>query len=290
MGGGAVRIDRLAGLSTVIGSLPAPLQAVSPRFLSTAAVELDASHLEVRVDPTDGLEGLDAAPQEVVVPLTGPVTLGLDLGRHGRSPEEAAALAVTTVQRVGHQVVAWVQRRFPEVTPVVFLEEPALVNSMHPTFPLGPAQVESILAEVVGGLSGSALVGLRVPGRADWSLLLRTGIGALAAPITAHLETASTELGRFLKSGGIMVWGAVPTDEPLGMSADRLWRRLVALWGELVRRGLDPVLLRDRSIIAPVAELGAFGASQAERVLNLSQNLAARLLHQSPPARRSLGA
>lgn len=290
MGVGAIRIDRLAGLSTVIGSFPASLQTMSTRLRSVPLVRLDASHLDPEVDPTEMLDHLDTTPREVVLPVTGPITVGVDLGRNGLGNDDAAALAVAAVDRVAHRLVAAARRRVPDATTIVFLEEPALVNSMHPTFPLGSALVEAMLGELVSRLSGNSLVGLRVPGRADWAMLLGTGIDALAAPVTAHLETAAVEIRRFLESGGIMVWGAVPVDEPLGVSPERLWRRLVLLWGELIRGGLDPALLRERSIIAPAAELGSFGVSQAERVLNLSQDLASRLMRYGSAVRLSIGA
>jgi hypothetical protein len=108
--------------------------------------------------------------------------------------------------------------------------------------------------------------------------------------VTAQLETAAVELGRFLESGGIIAWGAVPVDEPLGQSAERLWRRLSDLWCELTRLGIDPLLLRERSIITPAAGLGNFGTSQAERILALAEDLATRVLHQTLGVRLSIGA
>jgi len=151
-----------------------------------------------------------------------------------------------------------------------------------------------MVSEVVDGIaddaSGEVVVGLQVYGRADWTVLLRSGIGALAAPITAQLDTAVGELRRFLESGGIMAWGAVPVDEPLGASVERLWRRLSEMWCELSSRGIDPLLLRERSIITPASGLGNFGISQAERIVVLAEELATRVLHQTLGVRLQIGA
>jgi len=87
-----------------------------------------------------------------------------------------------------------------------------------------------------------------------------------------------------------MAWGAVPVDEPLGQSVERLWRRLSELWCELSSRGIDPLLLRERSIITPSASIGNFGISQAERILALTEELATRVLHQTLGVRLSIGA
>jgi len=170
------------------------------------------------------------------------------------------------------------------------LDEPGLANSMHPTFPLDEDEVQELVGEVVHDLSPGAAVGVRVDGRADWSMLLRTGIAVLGAPVTAQLETAAAELARFLERGGVVAWGAVPTDEPLGTSADRLWRRLSALWCELVGEGIDPRLLRERSIITTAGELSSFGTSQAERAIALAQDLASRVFRQARGLHLSIGA
>jgi hypothetical protein len=176
---------------------------------------------------------------------------------------------------------------------LLFLQEPVLANSMHPTFPLGPDEISDLVSDVVDEVErpdDDVVIGVQVEGRADWGVLLRTGIGALAAPITAHLETAAAEIDRFLRAGGIVAWGAVPVDEPLGQSADRLWKRLSDLWCELSSRGVDPLLLRERSIITPAAGLAGFGISQAERIVALAEDLATRVLRQSLGVRLSIGA
>ena len=152
------------------------------------------------------------------------------------------------------------------------------------------ARSVGLVSEVVEPLSEDALVGVQVSGRADWAMLLRTGIAVLGAPISARLDTAAAELGRFLDGGGFVAWGAVPVDEPLGSGVERLWRRLSALWADLAQAGLDPLLLRERSIITPSAGLGSFGISQAERVLRLTGELSERVFNQVVGARLSVGA
>jgi hypothetical protein len=86
------------------------------------------------------------------------------------------------------------------------------------------------------------------------------------------------------------VWGAVPVDQPLGTSEELLWRRMSAMWCELVGEGMDPLQLRSRSLVGPVDGLGHFGVSQAERVLDLVDSLALRVRRQAIGARLTLGA
>ena len=286
------------GLATVIGARPGVALDISTRLPSAPPVELDGDVLA----PVDGdgalvafLRTLRGRTEPIVLSLTGPVTLDLDLRRRGLDVEDAARVATTAVSRAASSLLDTVQRIVPGAGVLLFLQEPVLANSMHPTFPLSAHEISGIVSDVVDEVAAThpgddVVVGVQVDGRADWAMLLRTGIGALAAPISGHLETAATEIDSFLRAGGIVAWGAVPVDEPLGLSVDRLWKRLSDLWCELSRRGIDPLLLRERSIITPSAGLGNFGPSQAERILSLTEELATRVGRQSLGVRLSIGA
>ena len=77
---------------------------------------------------------------------------------------------------------------------------------------------------------------------------------------------------------------------PVGESADPHWRRLAAVWCELTKLGIDPVPLRARGLITPACGLAGYGATQAERVLGIARELAARVHDQAVAARFTLGA
>ena len=97
-------------------------------------------------------------------------------------------------------------------------------------------------------------------------------------------------LAGHLERGGWIAWGAVPTAQPLGTDADRLWRQLTSLWCELVRGGCDPGLLRTQAVITPACGLAGHGISQASRCLDLAAHLARRVADQSMAAKLSMGA
>ena len=78
--------------------------------------------------------------------------------------------------------------------------------------------------------------------------------------------------------------------EPLGTDPDRLWRRLSAVWCELVQTGCDPVLLRTQALITPACGLAGHGVSQAARALKLASTIATRVTDQAVAARLSAGA
>ena len=67
-------------------------------------------------------------------------------------------------------------------------------------------------------------------------------------------------------------------------------RDLIDRFLRLAQAGLDPLLLRERSIITPTSGLGNFGISQAERVMRLTGELSERVFNQVVGARLSIGA
>ncbi len=304
MGASQSRIQLPAGLATAVGALPQFSASVASRLISDLmpwlpsgpTVNLEA---EAHVDGGDPaaldalsefLHDLRGRVEPIVLSLVGPVTIDLRLRSDGVDHQHAASEAVKQVNATANQVVDLAAEILPDAPVVLFLEEPSLANSMHPTFPLRPAEIEALITSVVQPLSEQVMVGIQVAGRADWAMLMRTGISILGAPITASLESAAHEISQFLAQGGFIAWGAVPLNEPLGSNSDRQWKRLSGVWGELAKLGLDPVLLRERSIITPAAHLGNFGLSQAERVLSITADLSGRVLNQVLGAQLPAGA
>ena len=315
MGALPFRIQLPAGLATTIGALPQlrPFEAAKvmtellPRLPAgpTVTISLDGEdpylEIDLRDDRGDGavdpfgpvrefLESLRGRVEPVVLSLTGPVTIDLGLLERGFDHAEAAAIAHRLVERRARRVLDLAAQLLPGAPVLLFLEEPGLANSMHPTFPLSPDEIEELVSGVVEPIATDAMIGVQVSGRADWALLLRTGISVLGAPISARLESVAAELQRFLEGGGFIAWGAVPTDEPLGSGVERLWRRLSGIWADLAQAGLDPLLLREHSIITPAAGLGGFGLSQAAQVMKLTAELSERVFNQVVGARLSIGA
>ncbi len=231
----------------------------------------------------------------VRVGLLGPVTLALSLRAAGVPADHALALAESVVARRAAALLAAARSALPDAVVLVCASEPGLVGAMHPTFPLAPSEVASALGTVVTTLdehpdAGDLLIGVHVPGRTNWEAILATGVSVISAPADAGAVGWAPQLTDFLDRGGRIVWGAVPVDQPLGTSEELLWRRLSALWCELVGAGMDPLLLRSRSLISPVDGLGHFGRTQAERLLDLVDEISLRVRRQAIGARLSLGA
>ena len=83
--------------------------------------------------------------------------------------------------------------------------------------------------------------GVHVCGDGDLRLAFEAGPQVLGVPVSDALIADADVLARHIDADGWIAWGAVPTDRPIGESADALWRRLAGVWCELTRRGCDPV-------------------------------------------------
>lgn len=226
----------------------------------------------------------------VKVQLTGPVTLGLALHRAGAPVETAFAVAGAATRSLSSALLARTAAAAPHATPVVFFDEPGLVALPRAGFPLPLDDAIDLLSGALAAVERVAITGVHCCGATDWGAVVRSGPAVLSLPVATASARAAGTLAGHLDRGGWIAWGAVPTDGPLGTSADLLWRRLGTLWCELVEAGCDPVRLRAQALVTPACGLAGHGRSQADRVLGLTRNLAARIHDQASAARFSIGA
>jgi hypothetical protein len=178
----------------------------------------------------------------------------------------------------------------PEATPVLFLAEPGLTAALEPGFPLGVDDTLDLVSRALAAIEGGALAGLHCCGRADWPVVLAAGPQILSLPVEAGATEHPGAMADFLDRGGWVAWGAVPTDRPLGETAEILWRRMVAEWDALVVAGCDPRRLVQQAMITPACGLVGLDVAQAAHVLVLTNLLAQRVADRAGELALTLGA
>lgn len=229
--------------------------------------------------------------QPVKLQLTGPVTLGIALVAAGADAEVAFPVAESAVRAHGRALLALARRRLPDAPLLVCLDEPGLTAVGTDAVPLAPERVIDLLSSALAVLESEATTGVHCCGRTDWRLVSAAGPTVLSLPASeTALGDGAGALVAHLERDGWVAWGAVPTSEPLGTDADRLWRRLSDLWCSLVEAGADPVQVRSQALITPACGLAGHGVSQAGRALRLAVSLGHRVADQSAAARISVGA
>jgi len=227
-------------------------------------------------------------PGRVKSQVVGPLTLGVALVRAGLPPAvafERATIAVRAWARVLEEQVA---SALPGAALLLFLDEPALVLWRRNEAPIEREHAVDVLSNALAGCR--AVTGVHVCGEGDVRLAFESGPRVLGLPVSEQLLSDGDAMARHLDADGWIAWGAVPTDRPIGDSADPLWRRLVVLWCDLTRRGCDPLGLRTHALVTPACGLAGHGPSQAVRALRLAQTMADRIGDQSVAARLTVGA
>lgn len=236
----------------------------------------------------DAAAALERAPSRVKVQLTGPLTLGVALEAAGMPTARAFRRAAELARAWAVELEALVASSLPGAGVVLFFDEPALVRWRGTD---GPLDREAAIDVLSGALAAvDCVTGVHVCGAGEVVLALEAGPQVVGVEVSDALLRDTVALAHFLDGDGWIAWGAVPTDRPVGESADPHWRRLASVWCELTRRGCDPVTLRTRGLITPACGLAGYGASQAERVLGIARELAGRVHDQAVAARLTLGA
>ena len=252
-------------------------------LVDEAAVDPDRplTDLGVGGEPFVGLRTFLAAVRGRVTPfkiqLTGPVTLGIALHAVGVPADRAFPAAPAAVLGRIREVLAATRAAAPGATPVVFVDEPGLVAALDRSFPLPLDDALDLVSSALAAIEGGAIAGLHCCGRADWQAVLQAGPQVLSLPVAAGAVEHAGALASFLERGGWIAWGAVPTDGPLGESAEILWRRMMADWEAVVDAGCDPAQLVEQAIVTPACGLVGLDVPHAHRVANLTNELAQRL-------------
>jgi len=158
---------------------------------------------------------------------------------------------------------------------IMFFDEPYLtgVGSAYTT--VNRHAVIDVYAELADTLkSQGSLIGIHCCGNTDWSMLTDTpGIDIInfdAFNFQEKFALYADNLNRFLKRGGIICWGIVPTNEfNADQSPELLAQKIEFGLGLLIKKGIDRQLLLDRLMISPACGLGTLDAQKTEGVLSL---------------------
>jgi methionine synthase II (cobalamin-independent) len=226
----------------------------------------------------------------VKLQLTGPLTLGLALLHAGAPADVAFPVAARAVHDRAKALVAHAVARAPHAGLVVLLDEPGLVAWGGPGFPLKGDDLVDLLSGGLASFGPGVLTGVHCCGDVDLSLVAGAGPDLISVPATPDVVDSALTLATFLDHGGLVAWGVVPTDRPLGATPDPLWRRLSEVWAELTQAGCDPIRLRQQALLTPACGLANHDPQQAAHVLDLTLGVAERVHSQAVAVRMSVGA
>lgn len=126
--------------------------------------------------------------------------------------------------------------------------------------------------------------GVHLCGNPDWSFLLGMDLNILSVDTFGwgHIFTRyRDEVIAFLKRGGIISWGIVPTltDEIDAQTVDGMVQRLESLWDYLAGEVVDKKLILERAWLAPArcCLVNADGAASVEKAFGVLREVSGRI-------------
>lgn len=173
----------------------------------------------------------------------------------------------------------------PDITPIIFFDEP--VMSQYGTSAFVTVKRDELVdafSEVVKVVKDfGALSAIHCCGKSDWSVLIDSGVDIInldAYFFAKSLVPYAKKIEKFLKTGGYIAWGIVPTLDADALSQITL-EKLVEIYEDalnaLEEKGLARDLVIDRSIFTPSCGAGSLSMELADKAMSLVNNLSNQL-------------
>lgn len=163
--------------------------------------------------------------------------------------------------------------------PVIFLDEPYLTGFGSAFTPVQREDVVPLLREVIEYLRqrSDALVGIHCCGNTEWPMIVEAGPDIISFDAFSYMEPFllfSETVARFIREGGTVAWGMVPTFGYTGReTVEELVSRLREGFRRLVRTGLDLEEIVSRSMLTPACGMGTMEPGAASRVHDMLAHL-----------------
>lgn len=206
--------------------------------------------------------------------VTGPISSGLSIvDEKGKSIIYNEALKEALVKLLEIKA-AWQIDKLKGLSDkvIVFLDEPYLTSFGSSFVSIEEQDVKLMLNAVIDKIhSKGALSGIHCCGNTDWSLLADTDVDIINFDAYSYAEGLSLypkDITGFLKRGGMLAWGIVPTSESVSKeTGESLFGRLSSEIVKLEKKGIPRELLIAHSLITPSCGIGTLSQDLAEDIL-----------------------
>ncbi|MGE5752122.1 MAG: hypothetical protein ACM319_00590, partial [Deltaproteobacteria bacterium] len=254
------------------------------RFLSG-----DAAPFAIPAERAAGLYALlssaEGAYHAVKGQVTGPVSFGLTVTDRKKKPifydPVVRDVLVKHLLRIAQWQVSVLSRLSRTV--ILVLDEPYLASVGSAIVSLDREEVIGCLNEIFDGLPG-ALCGVHCCANTDWGLVLSSRAGYLSFDAYEYADSLllyPEEVGAFLRRGGKLAFGIVPTSAEgiLRETPETLAARMDSILGKFESRGIPREAVVRAAFLTPACGLGTLREVEAEGAVRLTGDLS-RLLRQ----------
>jgi methionine synthase II (cobalamin-independent) len=170
--------------------------------------------------------------------------------------------------------------------PIIFIDEPSLSQLGTSAFiTISKEDVISVIKEISDLIKeNGAMSAIHCCGKCDWSMPIEAGVDIInldAFFFAECLGTFSSKVNVFLKKGGKIAWGIVPTldlEALETLTIDKLEKKFYNAINYLERKGIEREFILRNSLITPSCGAGILTVDLAEKAMSLTKELSERLL------------
>ncbi len=293
---GLVNGDTGFYIDTEIGGFDQSLVAFYEEYLSVTEGDgdIDDSRFALTAEYARGFfVFLDALKKQTALPVavkgqvTGPVTLCTTVTDQTKTAifyhDQLRDAAVKLISLKA----AWQVRQLSRfnVPVIIFVDEPALAGFGSSEFTsISRDQVNACLEEVIDAVHAEGgLAGIHVCANTDWSLILESPVDIVNFDAYSYFDRFALypeQIRRFLRAGGILAWGIVPTFPVPSIETETvasLVSKLKDQMNTIRNLGIDGPRVFAQSLITPSCGTGSLSTAHAVRVLELTQAVSGTL-------------
>ncbi len=219
---------------------------------------------------------------QVVGPLTAAFQIKDERGRFAYYNDQLRDLIVKTLAL--HSAWQALQLGRFGLPVMIFVDEPSIrVYGQSSYITVTREAIKEDLEAVFQAVHAmGAMAGVHCCDAIDWSILFESSVEVVnfdAYNYFSSIIPFTASLKSFLKRGGVLAWGVVPTLDDLVLDEDAasLLAMLDREWKELTKRGVSRKLLFRNCIIAPACGTGLLDVDLAEKIYALACSVSEKL-------------
>lgn len=212
--------------------------------------------------------------------VTGPLTFSLGLkdadGKYIYFDEELREISLLLLKaKIRWQVNVLKQSAD---TVIIFIDEPIL-SALGTSGYLGvdSSEVLRLLKETVSAVeSAGAVPAIHCCGKADWPLVIQSNAKIISFDAYDYTETISLyprEFTDFLRAGGYLAWGIIPTTEAIVTEQVASVKNRFEKQMEMLTHSLPSALLHSQILLTPSCGAGSRSIDEAVKVFEMLAEL-----------------
>lgn len=161
---------------------------------------------------------------------------------------------------------------------ILFIDEPIL-SALGSTSYLGvkPEETRRLLKDVADAIKyAGGIPGIHCCGKADWSVVVKSGIDIISFDAYGYVDTVSiypSEFTEFLKDGGYLAWGIVPTTDSIKEETTDSLKKRFQEGLERLSKSIPEDLLLSRILLTPSCGTGSRSIEETLKIFQLLKSL-----------------